>query len=381
MAVSYSSQTTYLDGANNISWSTLKSTFNASSTGEIKFSTYRRNTDKTAQNPIIPDATENSDISSGSNLKVSAFRGTIKEYVIQQSGNDSDLNLADTRYWNRNLNKNVPKRINFTGLSYASSKSNYAVKLDSEMYNVNINHSGQMYAEGGNVGSPNGGSAFYLYNKSNLTSASATVNLNVTSTGRIWSGGGAGSSGNPGSSGPLKYCYYSGNFQTGNYYAGGTSLSSARPGRSCRNARSGATWTSAYQYNVRSRCRGGGARRGNGQWPGGPYQCSNNWIITCSYSYSNSVRGYGGNGGSGGPGRGYSRFNSSISGNSGNPGTQQSCPSPASGGSYGNSGNRGNSGGDWGQASSGSAGYSIYGRKYNVTGSTSDRIKGPIRKL
>jgi hypothetical protein len=377
MAVNIPTQTTYFDNANDISWSALRSTFNSKTTGEIKFSTYLRNTDKNATDPIIPDATENSDIGSSNNLKVSAFRGTIKEYVIQQSGTNSDLNLAATQYWNQNLNKNVPKRIVFGGTAYASSKNNYAVKLDSEMYNVDFDHSGEIYAQGGNVGSPNGGSALYLYNRSSLRGTSSYVDLRVNSTGKIWSGGGAGSSGNSGTAGPAAYCYFSGNFNTGNPYTGGVNLGDAQPGRSCRNARSGATWSSANQNGVRSRCRGGGARRGNGEYPGGPYQCSSYWTIRCSYSYSNSVQGYAGSGGAGGPGRGYSTFNSSISGSAGNAGSPAYCPAGSGGSSSGNSGNRGNSGGEWGQASSGSAGYSIYGNRYTVTGETTTRIKGP----
>lgn len=376
MAVNVPTQTTYLDNANDISWSTLRSTFNSKSTGEIKFSTYLRNTDKNATDPIIPDATENSDIGSSNNLKVSAFRGTIKEYVIQQSGTNSDLNLAATQYWNRNLNKNVKKKIKFTGTSYASSKNNYAVKLDSEMYNVDIEHSGKMYGQGGNVGSPQGGSVLYLYNRSSLKGTSSYVDLKVNSTGRIWSGGSAGTPGNSGTAGPAAYCYFSGNFNT-NASSGGTSLSAAQPGRACRRARSGATWSSASPTGTRSRCRGGGARRGMGVYPSGPYQCSSNWTVRCSYSYSNTVRGYAGNGGSGGPGRGYSRFNSSIAGTAGNPGSSAYCPGGSGGSSIGNSGNRGNSGAEWGQASASRAGYSIYGNRYNVVGETSTRIKGP----
>ena len=373
MAVNVPTQTTYLDNANDISWSTLRSTFNSKSTGEIKFSTYLRNTDKKATDPIIPDATENSDIGSSNNLKVSAFRGTIKEYVIQQSGTDSDLNLAATQYWNRNLNKNVKKKIQFTGTAYSSSKNNYAVKLDSEMYNVDIEHSGQMYGQGGNVGSPQGGSVLYLYNRSSLTGTSSYVDLKVNSTGRIWSGGSAGNQGNRGTAGPAASCYFSGNFTTG-ANSGGKTLGSADPHGACRRARGGATYYAASPNNTRSRCRGGGARRGAG-FP--RYQCANSWTIYCSYTYTNTVQGYAGNGGSGGPGRGYDRFNNSIAGSAGNAGSSQSCPAGNGGSSIGNPGNKGNSGAEWGQASASRAGYSIYGNRYNVVGETTTRIKGP----
>lgn len=377
MALDSSSQTKYFTGANDISWSQLRSTFNSTATGSIKFSTYKRDTNKNQENPIVPDATENSDISSGNNLSVSAFRDSIKEYVVTQSSTDSDLNLSGTATWNGNLNKNVPKRLLFNGTAYASSKNNYAVRISAEHYNLNMTVSGAMYGQGGNVGSPNGGSVLYLFNKSSLTGNSTYADVVLNTNGKIWSGGGAGSAGNSGTAGPAATCNYSGNFNAGNPHTGGLSLGSARPGDSCRRVRSGATWVSANQNAVRSRCRGGGARRGNGQYPGGPYQCSPHWTMTCAYSYSNKVYGYAGNGGDGGPGRGYDRFNSSLSGVAGNPGTSGYCPSPANGSAIGNSGNSGNSGGDWGESSGGSAGYSIYGNRYTVSGETSKKVRGP----
>lgn len=377
MAVSYSSQTKYFTNANDISWSQLRSTLNPTATGPISFSTYKRNTDKTATDPIVPDATENINVSDSTNLKVSGFRNIIKEYVVTQSGTDADLNLANATYWNSNLNKNVKKKLFFTGTSYASSKNTYATQMSSEMYNLNMEVSGSMYGQGGNVGSPSGGSVLYLYNTSSRGASTSYVNVNMTANGRIWSGGGAGSSGNSGNAGPGATCSYTGNFNAANNRANGYDLGSAQPGVTCREARSGATWVTANPNSNRTRCRGGGTRQGAGIYPNGNYQCCPNWTVTCQYSYSNYVYGYAGNGGSGGPGRGYSTFNSSIAGNAGNAGSSGYCPAPASGSSIGNSGNPGNSGGDWGQASSGSAGYSIYGNRYYVFGETSTRIKGP----
>ena len=370
MAVNIPSQTTFLDNANDISWSTLRSTFNEKSVGEIKFSTYKRNTDKNETNPIIPDATENSDISAGNNLKVSAFRGTIKEYVIEQSGTDTDLNLAATQYWNQNLNKNVPKRVSFGGVAYSSTKSNYAVKLDSEMYNVDFSHSGQMYGQGGEVGDPNGGSVLYLYNRSSLTGTSSYVDLQVNSTGRIWSGGSAGKPGNAGAAGPNATCYSSGAFNAV-INSGGKTLGSADPNGNCRRRRPGANYSAANPNNTRSRCRGGGARRGQG-YP--TYQCANSWTVTCSYTDSYNIRGNGGGAGNGGPGRGYSRFNSSLAGSVGNAGNTASCGGTSSTGARGNAGN---DGAEWGGKSAGNAGYSIFGNRYNVVGETTTRIKGP----
>lgn len=375
MTVEYTSQTKYFSGANDIKWSQIRDTFNSGATGGISASTYLRNTDKTADNPIVPDATENANISTNTNWNVSGFRNSIKEYVVSQSGTNSDLNLASSTYWNSNLNKNVKKRVNFGGISYASSKNNYAVSIAAEHYNLDMTVSGQMYGQGGNRGSVNGGSVLYVYNTSSRTGNTSYADVVLTTNGRIWSGGGAGSDGSGGTAGPAATCNYSGNFNTANPHTGGQSLGSAQPGDSCRRARAGSTWSSATQNSVRSRCRGGSSRRGNGEYPNGPYQCSPHWTITCAYTYSNTVNSSGGSGGLGGPGQGYS--NNTVAGNPGNAGNTGTCAAPATGSSVGNSGNPGNSGGAWGTASAGAAGYSIYGNRYTVTGETSTRIKGP----
>tara|TARA_Y100000992_G_scaffold295842_1_gene257299 strand:+ start:2204 stop:3337 length:1134 start_codon:yes stop_codon:yes gene_type:complete len=373
MPVNIPAQTKYLENANDIKWSTLRSTFNSSSTGEVKFSTYRRDTDKNSVDPIIPDATENNGVSTGNDLKVSGFRGVIKEYGIQYSGTEANVNLGLTQYWNQNLNKNIKKKITTvdSSVAYASNTSNYAMKLDAEMYNVSFNHSGQMYGQGGNAQAP-GGPALYLFNRSILTGASATTQLKVTSTGRIWAGGGGGNPGNRGSGGGSARCYSSNNYQVlaNNVGPKPNMISSSNR---CRRVQAGGSALALIPRETRSQCRGGGSRRSQG-YP--RYMCSMNWIIRCTHSSSYTISGSPGNGGNGGPGRGYDRFNSSLAGSPGNGGSGSSCPG---GGAVarGNAGNAGASGAEWGQSSGGAAGKSITGNRFNVVGETTTRIKGP----
>ena len=79
----------------SISFSSLRNAFKETTSGSIKASELRRNTDTENRNPIVPDATENSPISTGSNLKVSQFRNSIKYYYITQSGTDENLIIND----------------------------------------------------------------------------------------------------------------------------------------------------------------------------------------------------------------------------------------------------------------------------------------------
>ena len=65
----------------------------------IKISNYKRNTqsnvdwDDPNTFPKIPDATENEGVSgTNSNLRLSGYRGIIKEYKLTQSGLDSNVN-------------------------------------------------------------------------------------------------------------------------------------------------------------------------------------------------------------------------------------------------------------------------------------------------
>ena len=215
-----------------------------------------------------------------------------------------------------------------------------------------------------------GGDALYV---SNIRTNSP---VEIYAYGSIFAGGGSGKNGNRGNSGGTLSCSSTNNYNANNPFTGGTNLSDAKPGQSCRRARSGGRWQSANQNSIRNRCRGGGTRRGSGDYPGGNYQCSSSWTIRCIQTNNyNKSGGSGGNAGSGGRGRGFSYQSGTLAGNSGNAGNTNSC---SGGSSRGNSGNSGTSGGDWGQAGSGSAGIAIQKKNAVMKSYTSNTVKGSI---
>ena len=87
-------------------------------TGTISASELLRNTDVTNTDPILPDATENSDVATTTDWKkTSQIRDSIKFYNVTQPSGDTNLNLdIDGLSWNSNLNKNIVKRMNIQGI-------------------------------------------------------------------------------------------------------------------------------------------------------------------------------------------------------------------------------------------------------------------------
>ena len=365
-----------------ISFSDIKNTFGGSGSTNISASQYLRQLsevelDDDTTTPTIPDSVENTNIAdTQSNWKVEAFRGSNKEMVITQSGQEADVSLDENSdIWDGNLDKNIPKRLVIDGTVYSTTNTSPALSISGNMQNldVEVSENGAVYGEGGAI-NQNGGDALYIRN---LRSTSP-VNLYVY--GKLWSGGGGGQGGNPGNRGSNLSCSSTNYFSTGNPYGGGRNLHDARPGLTCRGASGGrATWYSANQNSVRDRCRGG-TRRGQGvaSWnagrQSGVYQCSPHWTVTCrDTNYFNQSGGSGGNGGTGGLGQGFSRTQSN--GNSGNNGNCRSCS--GGGTSCGNSGNPGTAGGDWGQAGDGTvAGAAISKRNVRIQYSTSNTLRG-----
>jgi hypothetical protein len=387
MAVNITKTQKFTNPTSSISFSQIRNEFGGNSTN-VRAAAYRRNEsdqiDWNGENaseitPRIPDATENADISSDNNWNVSTLRNTVTDYVVTQSGTDLELSYSstDTGTWNGNLNRNILKKFNVNGTIYVNNINDDALSFDGNLYNleIDVNETGEILAHGGASGGGNGGDALYVNNTYTKS------DVEIRSYGKIYSGGAGGASGNSGNSGGSLNCSSTNNFSTGNPFQSGRNLSEAAPGQSCRASRSGATWVSANQNSVRDRCRGGGARRGNGDYPGGSYQCSPFWTIQCQQTnYFNLPGGSGGSGGTGGPGRGYNTINASLSGNSGNSGGTNSC---SGGSSTGNSGNPGTDGGDWGQSvvGGGSAGIAIRKKNARVEYYTDNTLKGPIKDL
>lgn len=207
-----------------IKFSEIRSKFG----GGNNFGSYKRNTDTDATNPIVPEATENSAISTGNNLKFSQFRGSVKSYTATQSGTDENTSTAtypgfrmDNYFatdqgvqgpagtgiqWNSNLNKNIKKTVNITGTCGSRTTTHAAAQLDpnSAIYNLTVNvladarilgsrGSGGI-ANGGNGG--NGGIGLRVYN----TGAKNLV-VSVKSGALVAGGGGGGGAGTVGGTG------------------------------------------------------------------------------------------------------------------------------------------------------------------------------------
>ena len=384
MAVNISKVEKLTGSSGPISFSQIKDEFGGNTTN-IRASLYRRNDGDNVDwdgpnaskiEPKIPDATENQDISSKNNWNVSALRNTVMEYNVTQSGSNEELAYfdSDTSTWNGNLNRNVLKKFDVTGTVFANEINKDALTFEGSLYNleIEVDATGKIYGEGGSIGNGAGGDALYVKNiKTNSP-------VEIYAYGSIWSGGGGGFNGNPGNRGASLSCSSTNYYGASNPFTGGTNLSDAKPGQTCRRARSGGRWVSANQGGIRNRCRGGGTRRGSGDYPGGNYQCSSSWSVLCVQTNSYNISGgAGGNGGSGGRGRGFSYQSGTLAGNSGNAGNTNSC---SGGSSRGNSGNSGTSGGDWGQSggSGAPAGIAIQKKNAVMKRYSSSTVKGRI---
>lgn len=201
----------------SISFSSLRSNFRAQNldgtfnddNAQISASELKRVTDISNTDPTVPDAYENSNISTNNNLKLSQFRGSSKYYVLDQtdvndnSGDNTSPGLDLTTVsgvsnWNNNLSKNIIQSIGIAGTVGSYYPNQPAISINSDTSNVIINVSGEIYAGGGqySVNSGLGGTAIYVNN-----SLSSNTKVNVTTVARIWAGGGAGGKGGTGGDG------------------------------------------------------------------------------------------------------------------------------------------------------------------------------------
>lgn len=347
----------------SISFSSLRSTFRAqqpngsfsTDTLPIKASELRRVTTNTNTTPTVPDATENANISTSSNLKLSQFRNSIKYYYLTQTGtNDNTASLSSpgfnigTQSWNSNLNKNIRKYAYLNGTIGSSNISQYAAYLVAEAYNLEINVSGGIYGAGGSANGGNGGPALYVQ------STGSEVTINVQSTANVYGGGGGGEKGSTGASGSNGTCYAYTEYTTGTNCGG------------CPGC-GGDTQIDCFDDGGCS-CGKGGCRRRKRR-------------SVCRQTTAYAVSGApGGEGGNGGVGQGYGQ--SRTNGSGGAAGTTGGCPSY---GGSGDTGETGGNGGDWGSSggntsnsgSGGGAGRAITGSNYSVTGNiNSATIKG-----
>jgi hypothetical protein len=353
----------------SISFSSLRTNFRSqqsdgsfsSDTLPIKASELRRNTNTSNTNPIVPDATENANISTSSNLNLSQFRNSVKYYYVTQSGTDDNtaslsspgFNIG-TQSWNSNLNRNIRKIAYLNGTIGSNNVSQAAAYLSAETYNLTVQVSGGVYGAGGSAGTSSnvsgvtGGPALYV------ESVGSEVTVEVNNTANIYGGGGGGEKGSTGASGENGTCFTITDYNTSSSCGscpgcGGDELISCFSVGGCNCGKGGCRSTS-YQ----STCR----RYTPYAVPGAP----------------------GGEGGNGGVGQGYNQIR--TNGSSGALGTTGGCPTF---GGDGQQGETGGNGGDWGSSggstensgSGGIGGRAIAGSNYSVTGTiNSATIRG-----
>ena len=427
MAVN-ATHSTFFIGNSAISFRALQEKFGGSE-NNVKFSTYKRNTSLNNANPLVPDATENGNIpTSNNNITASQYRGSIKKYILTQTGTDVNLTFhqnaysASTHHWNSNLGKNVIKIFQLNGTAISSSTSQYALKFNGTGYNLSANISGTVAGfrgtgaaagSGGNGG--NGGDAFYVNNSANTSFNTAQFHARINGVvAGGGGGGGAGRAGNANSTG----C----NFISFVADGGRSTKYKQRSGTVCRSARCPGTSTSSgIGGNLYStgNCRKGGTqgsererrRRRRGGWDGwgrdnrnrdrkkvkgrgcsrraNVNDCLKNAKRDCYYTHNYRVSANGGFGGAGGDGYGSdgSSIRTKNNGNPGSLGNTTNCSSVVSGvpgSTTGQAGSSGGNGGKKGQAggagsnSGGNPGRSITSSRISFNGTFGTNIFGPV---
>ena len=392
MGVTVTKAGPYFDGGaspsntTNIKFRQMRDTFRLNNpAGAITASELRRDNSTFSPDPIVPDCTENSDVATSTNWKVSQIKASIKYYYITQTGTDSNFDI-DAQAWNSNLSKNIVKEFRVNGTLASSNTGLRAAVLNGTTHNfkIDLGPSGKIHGAGGvggTSGSVNGkvgGDALEITNVGN----NVTVDLETGS--QIYGGGGGGEYGSAGSAGA------NGNSGTCWNWENSSVGSGCGFCGDCINL--GSEWE---QYGG---CNGTGGCNCGGWWWWSGCSSSNYSAALCRRKVYTTVAGgaggAGGSGGNGGNGQGYgqSQTNGSAGGAGGSGTAWAGCGgyagtgSSGTGGANGNAGELGGNGGDWGEAGSGTsnsgtggtAGVAIYGAgPYTVTGTiNSTTIKG-----
>jgi len=323
--------------------------------------------------PIVPDSTENTAVSTGPDWKVSQFKNTIKFYVLDQTGNDDRVNLNTNGVnWNGNLSKSIRKFVTIRGTCYSITGATAAIRLTEQSNNVSIllNPDSKVYGSGGTAGtaaSKNGG---FGGNALQVVSDAGRVKVYLYSSTNVYGGGGGGAKGATGDTGPTGLCPRRETYQSGCNCGG------------CPGCNGG--WN---RFGCPS-C--GGCNCGKGG-------CSQTqYAAQCERTVFDTKPGApGGAGGNGAAGRGWNNFSGTLTGSNGAGGTSGGCdtygPAP---GSTGKTGEKGGDSGDWGSdgastdlnggglfqgngGTGGTAGRAIAGSNYTVEGTiNSNTVKG-----
>ena len=401
----------YVTEGTPISFSSLRTNFKEINSGKVSASEFIRNTSLTESNPIIPDATENANIvtTTANGVTLSQFRNSIKRYKIRQStvgveSAETDLNI-DTQTWNSNLDKNIQKTFEVTGVIGATSTANAAATFNAIAYNLTIDvNNGWILGKGGAAGTLNGGNGGNggpALSVTNLVQKAITIRVLGTAA-KIYGGGGGGGGGNKGADGdpgsPGSYSTYT--KSTSGYSTDLTACVVNHGGSAydaclhvyalCKNL--GGTGSLCFENGKDGCGKDGNTRRKDMQ-------------ITCDVpekgttaitNTAGGTKGTGGNGGNGGVGQGYGQAatNAPALDTPGGPVTAPALNTtggPTSGGggtatagTVGSNGITGGNGGDYGLGGTaanpggkgGTAGRAIAGSNYVVTGASTNTVKG-----
>ena len=335
----------YISG--EISFSSLRTNFLATdidgnvsaNTSPISTSQLRRITSEVNTNPNVPNATENAQISTGTNLSLSQFRNSIKYYKVSQTDTDTNLNIS-TQAWNSNLSKNIKKKFSISGTIGSSNINTPALSSSSVAHcNLEIAVTGKVLGAGGAGGIANGGNGGNGGNAMNIQNTFILpIKITIFSSANIYGGGGGGGAGTKGG--------------TGGKGANGSSTAATLVAKTCTNYASGcATWTMNYLNSNLDLT----TRNKNAEWIN---QYCPSYYSCPYYTYSETATtggngGEGGNGGNGGVGQGYGQNNTpgitgspGAEGSSGGGGTAAKGATGGKGGDGGNGGTFGNKGGD-----------------------------------
>jgi len=204
-----------------VKFSQLRNTFRLNNpTGSISASELLRDIDTNSSDPIVPDATENSNIASNTlsaiasgtiapNLdwEVSQFFGAIKFFDVEQDASDvnTNFNISALTEFNNNLGKTIKKKFTLRGEHRSTNTSIAAAQILSPAWNLTMEIHGNFYGAGGGGGVENdvsgkdGGAA--------LSINSGRVTVDIQSNGRLWGGGGGGEFGADGSQGTAGTCF------------------------------------------------------------------------------------------------------------------------------------------------------------------------------
>lgn len=286
----------------SISLSAIRNKFLGS--GQISLSELKRQTSLNLEDPTVPDAAENSNISTtNSNIKFSGYRNSITHYKVTQSGTDTNVDI-DSLNWNNNLSKNIVKEFIVNGICGSTNTSSEAATFNADAFNLSFFINGSIEGAGGAGGTvssrngKDGGDALSVTQTSNAGS-NLTRKIKIYNSGNCKSGGGGGGCG-----------------ATGGYGGAGGSVIGLNGGAASSGG-NGGSGGNGQGFN-QSRSNGSGGSNGS-QNAGGTTTYLD--LNRNSQTYSAGSSGIGGKGGTGGNGGTFGLAGSAgLAGNSGNNG-------------------------------------------------------------